>query len=263
MEVVIPKKKGSTLVNIDGEFYEFCQTSTFENYMLSAFKKWDLENKIKKGVREELHNNRQVRDIVKSEAKSEATSEANRVATKIVTDQLTNYTTIQIPSHVAKAMSDQFAGFINNYTQVQSILNTHLTNVDNLFHQRTAQQLETLETQTRDTLTRIVSDPNYQVLTEYHIGVVKQKFLDQMHEQQQKFDSELKKFNRMVTDELKIVTQTNQRAIEADTKAISLKQVTDKLEKKVEKLESENFLFKVSTFLLAGVGAFCLSQILK
>jgi len=235
------------LVNINGELVAFCQTSDFKNYVRDAVNNemfwrtlldtWRIDSKIKDEVNNQLSNTNKVRDIAKSEALT--------VSDKLVKDQLNNYTLIQIPSHVSKALSEQVTGFLNNNSQMNQILAQHSQNQNQLLYNSAT-----------ETLNRVANEPQYHVVTNAHIEAMTNRFNENLQvidkkahaellNRENTFNNQLKEFNQKVNNELQIVIETKTRMNNIDIQVMDLNNKINKLEQANSTLQWGNGLFMV------------------
>ncbi len=254
---LIDSTQSCKLVNINGELVAFCQTSDFKNYVRNAVNNemfwrtlldtWRIDSKIKDEVNNQLLNTNKVRDIAKSEAQ--------KVTDKLVKDQLTNYTLIQIPSHVSKALSEQISGFLNNNSQMNQILTQHSQNQNQLLYNSAT-----------ETLNKVVNEPQYHIVTNSHIDAMNQRFNESLQcidkkascellKHENTFINRLKEFNQKVSNEIQTLVETKNLVSNMDKQLIDLNLKINKLEQANNTLQLITCITCISV-VITGLGIF-------
>lgn len=193
------------LVNINGHIVAFCKTQDFKTYVRSAINDemfWrDLFQKynVQSAVRDELNN------ILPGKVKSEA----DKIVRKQVKEQLDNYTQFQIPCHVAKGLSEQITGFLNNNVQMNQIVVQHSQELNQQLYDNASQ-----------ILSKVVNEEQYHEVTNLHISVMKQKYDNklksiedsaqrQLNRQDLYFGQKLTSIENQVNEKLSLINLVN------------------------------------------------------
>lgn len=202
------------LVNINGQIVAFCKTTDFTQYVRQA-----INNEM---FWRELLQRYSISDMVRTELNNtvprQVKNEAQNIIGPLVRDQLDNYTKIQIPSHVAKSLSEQITGFLNNHVQMNQILINHSSSLN--------QQLYNSAT---ETLARVVNEEQYHQVTSAHLNAMNTRFDNYINDLQkktesllasydQRFNQKLQDIQNQVNKELESLVQTNIKVKEQETK---------------------------------------------
>lgn len=258
LAVSVGSSQSCEVVNINGQLVAFCQTTDFATYVRKAINNemfWrDIlqQYSISSMVQNELNNK------LPAQVKSETLLVVNKMVSEQntkVSEQLDNYTRIQIPSHVAKALQDQITGYLNNNVQMTQILSQHSANLN-----------QNLYDSANRILTDVVNDPQHYKLASQHIEIQNLKCSSALIEQNKRFSENLvshngqvneylKKVNDRVSLELKNVTEANQKVEEQNKKITKQQDKINKLEQHIGSLQMYfGILVAVSGIAFTGIG---------
>jgi len=243
------------LVNLNGQLVAFCKTTDFKTSVQKAIddklfwhdllQRYSIENM----VQNEL--NTKIPQQVKSEA-NKVVKDLVKDQNQLVKDQLENYTKFQIPSHVAKALSEQIANFLNNNVQMNQILSQHSVGLN--------QQLYNSAT---DILTKVVNEDQFHQVTNLHISAANTRFDEalikqnsdankQFALQDKTFSSKLSDMQKQVNSEIQSLTSANEKIRDQQSKLDRHQDKIDNLEKHVSSVSTTlNFV------ALGCITAFC------
>ena len=238
-----PSSQTCELVNFNGQLVAFCKTTDFKTSVKDAIDDklfWrDLFERY--SVVSTVHNelNSKVPPMVKSET-NKIIKELTRDQTKLVNDQLENYTKFQIPSHVAKALTDQITSFLNNNVQMNQILSQHSVSLN-----------QQLYNSASDTLTKVANEDQYHQVTNLHISAANLRFnealIKQNSDANNQFAAQDKTFSNKVNEMQKQVNSEIQTLTTANEKIRDQQSKLDKQQDKIEILEKH--VSSVSTTL--------------
>lgn len=225
------------VIDIDGKIIAFCKTSDFKKYVKNVvddemfWKNLGQKHQIKYIVDDHLND----------KLKPKIESEVNSIVPKMVRDQLNNYTIVEIPNVVAKSLSDQIGGFLNNNIQMQQILAEHMNSLN-----------RELEHSANGILNHLVGDDKYHEITKRHLEAATKKYetyifriekeaAKRLEKNKNEFQSQITLMHEKVNNEIDVVKQANDKIKE--------------LEKKIGKL-NEKLNDKASTgwLIIASVG---------
>ncbi len=237
------------LIRINGHFLTFCGTDKFKTSVRAAVNDemfWrDLIQRcnVSSLVKDELA--RQLPPLVKSESQT--------IVTNLAESKFNNFISINLPGHIANELNRQVPVYLNNNGQMQQILNTHSHYLNH--------QLEALAT---ETLSNLVNEPQYQIVTAAHLNSMQEKCDKKIAEIQNTHDAKLKENDRAMTLQMKTMKNDYDRDLG------SLKEKLDSVNKLTDKvviLERENHSMKwliggISLFFLGiiGLGAYSVSK---
>lgn len=229
-----------------GQIVAFCKTPDFTTAVRQAVNNemfWrDLFQKYNLGSDIQNELDRKLPSSVKHEVMN--------FVPNMINQQLDNYTKIQIPSHVAKNLSEQITGFLNNHTVMQNILEGHSKKLN-----------EDLEVSAKNTLDRVTNEDQYHQVTNSHLDNMEKRCTKQIKEFKDISKGLIKSQENTFTDKLKNMQSQVNKEIE------TLKNTNNLLDiqgKKIEYLESQlsslKWIFVGITAISVGVQLYVFSK---
>ena len=204
-----------SLVNVNGQIVAFCKTNDFTTYVRQA-----INNEM---FWRDLLQRYSITDMVQSELNNKLPNQVRVEAQKVIREDMDNYTRIQLPSHVAKSLSEQISGFLNNNSQMNEILSKHSSSLN--------QQLTSSAT---NTLNRVTNEEQYHLVTSSHLKNMEQRFdnwiiglnkraTELEKEITIKFNSNLESMKQQVANELQTLTDTTKTVTRLEQEISTLK----------------------------------------
>lgn len=230
------------LTNINGQLVAFCKTSDFKSYVRSAIN----DEMFWRDILQRYSVQSLVRDELNNSLPSQVRLEADCIVNKLVNDKLKDYTQFQIPSHVAKALSEQVTRFLNNNVQMNQIL-----------AQQSASLNHSLSESAAATLHRVVNESTFHETTRLHVAAQKQIYdeklkeisdsaLKQLYQQEDRFKHKMTEMEEKITGKLVLLDSANEkiRCLHTDL---------DKKEERIKVLEKSNRNVKTGLICTAAL----------
>jgi hypothetical protein len=129
-------------------------------------------------------------------------NEVERILPSMIETKFLHYVIEKLPGHVGKEISAQMPSYLNNNTQMQQLFE----------HHKSSLRLQ-LESTVKEILDRLVNDPKYQEITNFHLAAINSRSDEKINEisryaetqrkqQQFKFEQELHQMKLLVNQDM-------------------------------------------------------------
>lgn len=160
-------------------------------FLRNILQQLSLENLIRKEINDKTPD---IEKRIKSKVKN--------YVLETISTKLNNFQRDQLPSYVAKELVNQITTFLNNHTQITQLLDYHTTQLN-----------VTLTETARNTLSKLVDEPQYQMVTTAHLNTITTKCDIKLLEIQAALNQQLSNNFQCFEEQLKTLKNKNDREL--------------------------------------------------